>query len=123
MCILHKGYRGFRALSPASILGGYLIGLKSAIPFDTIHSTLFLKFQTKIPKELKAVAYKSGKILFIILTKAYCGLAARVAEVAPRSSKTCKTHQKRATNGSSFFGVFLSNSKLFKSSFLSICDF
>jgi len=40
MCIVHKGFRGFRAVSPASILGGNLTGLKSAIPYDTIHSTL-----------------------------------------------------------------------------------
>jgi len=25
MCIIHKGFRGFRALSPASILGGSLL--------------------------------------------------------------------------------------------------
>lgn len=40
MCIVHKGFRGFRALSPASNLGGNWIGLKSAIPYGTIHSTL-----------------------------------------------------------------------------------
>ena len=40
ICIVHKGFRGFRTLSPASILGGNLIGLKSAIPYDTIHSTM-----------------------------------------------------------------------------------
>ena len=40
ICIVHKGFRGFRALSPASSLGGNLIGLKSAIPYDTIHATL-----------------------------------------------------------------------------------
>jgi len=40
MCIVHKGFRGFRAVSPASILGGNLIGLKHAIPYDTIHLTL-----------------------------------------------------------------------------------
>jgi hypothetical protein len=40
MCIVHKGFRGFRAVSPASNLGGNLIGLKPAIPYDTIHSTL-----------------------------------------------------------------------------------
>ena len=40
MCIVHKGFRGFRAISPASILGGKLIGLKPAIPYDTIHSPL-----------------------------------------------------------------------------------
>lgn len=33
MCIVHKGFRGFRALSPASNLGGNLIGLKPAIPY------------------------------------------------------------------------------------------
>lgn len=37
MCIIHKGFRGFRALSHASILGGNLIGLKSAIPYEIIH--------------------------------------------------------------------------------------
>ena len=41
MCIIHKGFSGFRAASPASILGGNLIGLKPAIPYDTIHSTLY----------------------------------------------------------------------------------
>jgi hypothetical protein len=40
MCIVHKGFRGFRAVSPASNLGGNLIGLKPAIPYDTIHSPL-----------------------------------------------------------------------------------
>jgi hypothetical protein len=32
MCIIHKGFSGFRAVSPASILGSNLIGLKPAIP-------------------------------------------------------------------------------------------
>ena len=47
MCIIHKGIRGFRAVSPASISGGNLIGLKYAIPYDTIHSTLLqgIKFR------------------------------------------------------------------------------
>lgn len=40
MCIVHKGFRGFRAVSPASILGGKLIGLKPVIPHDTIPSML-----------------------------------------------------------------------------------
>jgi len=40
MCIVHKGFRGFQAVSPASILGGNLLGLKPEIPYDTIHSTL-----------------------------------------------------------------------------------
>jgi len=40
MCIVHKGFKGFRAVSPASILGGNYIGLKPAIPYDTIHSPL-----------------------------------------------------------------------------------
>ncbi|BDD01439.1 hypothetical protein PEPS_37190 (plasmid) [Persicobacter psychrovividus] len=42
MCIVHKGFRGFRALSPALILGGNLIVLKPAIPYDTIHVTLWV---------------------------------------------------------------------------------
>ena len=37
MCIIHKGFRGFRALSPSSILGGNLIGLKPTIPYEIIH--------------------------------------------------------------------------------------
>jgi hypothetical protein len=40
MCIVHKGFRGFRAVLPASIFGGNLMGWKPAIPYDTIHSTL-----------------------------------------------------------------------------------
>jgi hypothetical protein len=40
MCIVHKGFRGFRAVSHASIFGCNLISLKPAIPYDTIHSTL-----------------------------------------------------------------------------------
>ncbi len=40
MCIIHKGFRGFRALSPASILLCNLIGLKPAIPYEIIHLTL-----------------------------------------------------------------------------------
>jgi hypothetical protein len=41
MCIVHKGFRGFRAVSPASILGGKLIALNFLIPYDTIHSPLY----------------------------------------------------------------------------------
>ncbi|BDD01450.1 hypothetical protein PEPS_37300 (plasmid) [Persicobacter psychrovividus] len=40
MCIVDKGFRGFRAESTALISGGNLIGLKPAIPYDTIHRTL-----------------------------------------------------------------------------------
>ena len=40
MCIIHKGFRGFRSVLPASILGGNLIGLKPAIPYEIIHETL-----------------------------------------------------------------------------------
>jgi len=42
MCIIHKGFRGFRALSLESFFGGNLIGLKPAIPYETIHETLGL---------------------------------------------------------------------------------
>ena len=31
--IVHAGFSGFRAVSPASILGGNLIGLQLAIPY------------------------------------------------------------------------------------------
>lgn len=40
MCIIHKGFRGFRTVSLASIFGGNLIRLKHAIPYKIIHSTL-----------------------------------------------------------------------------------
>ncbi len=40
MCIIHKGFIGLGALSPTSNLGGKLIDLNPAIPYDTIHSTL-----------------------------------------------------------------------------------
>ncbi len=46
MCIVHKGFRGFRAVSPAANLGGILIGLSPAIPYDTIHSTLWAIYLT-----------------------------------------------------------------------------
>lgn len=41
MCIIHKGYRGKRALSPASNLVGNLISLNPAIPYEIIHSPLW----------------------------------------------------------------------------------
>ena len=33
MCIVHKGFSGLRAVSPASIWGGNWIGLNPAIPY------------------------------------------------------------------------------------------
>jgi hypothetical protein len=54
MCIIHKGFRGFRAISPASILGGKLIGLKSAIPCEIIHLTL-CRMQETFCNNLKLV--------------------------------------------------------------------
>jgi len=36
-CIVHKGFRGFRAVSLALISGGNLTGLKPAIPYEIIH--------------------------------------------------------------------------------------
>jgi len=61
MCIVHKGFRGFRAASRASILGGNLIELKSAILYDTLHSTFDFRLKSsggivtlssyKIPKQ------------------------------------------------------------------------
>ena len=40
MCIIHKGFRGFRAVSPASNFGGNLIGLNTEIPYEIIHLPL-----------------------------------------------------------------------------------
>ncbi len=40
MCIIHKGFRDFRAVSIASALGGNLISLKPVIPYEIIHSPL-----------------------------------------------------------------------------------
>ncbi len=45
MCIIHKGFRGFLALSPASILGGNLMGLKPAIPYEIIHESLSVRLR------------------------------------------------------------------------------
>jgi len=39
MCIIHKGFRASRALSPASILGGKLISFKHVTPYEITHST------------------------------------------------------------------------------------
>ncbi len=59
MCIVHKGFRGFRAISPASILGGNLIGLKPAIPYDTIHSTLCKSRKNAASYEMKYIDWKN----------------------------------------------------------------
>ena len=56
MCIIHKGYRGFRALSPASILCGNLIGLKPEISYEIIHSTLAVRQKER--KEINYAYYK-----------------------------------------------------------------
>jgi hypothetical protein len=42
MCIIHKGSRGFRAISLASMLGGKLIGLRPEIPYEIIHVTVIV---------------------------------------------------------------------------------
>jgi hypothetical protein len=39
MCVIHKGFRVFRAVSPASFFSGNLISLKPAIPYEIIHRT------------------------------------------------------------------------------------
>ena len=36
MCIIHKGFRGLRALLLISIFGGNLIGLSTEIPYEII---------------------------------------------------------------------------------------
>jgi hypothetical protein len=51
MCIIHKGFRGFRTLSPALILGGILIGMKPAIPYEIIHLTLGVIYEGTTIKE------------------------------------------------------------------------
>lgn len=48
MCIIHKGYRGKRALSPASNLVGNLISLNPAIPYEIIHSPLGSIYQRRV---------------------------------------------------------------------------
>jgi hypothetical protein len=64
MCIVHKGFRGFRAVSLASILGGNLIGLKPVIPYDTIHLTLphILKKMQKLTIILLIILFSTGNI-------------------------------------------------------------
>ncbi len=80
MCIVHKGFSGFRAVSPASILGGNLKGLKPAIPYDTIHSTLCPKnqdnpagalFPSCTFKEVKTVSVQLQQEISEL--KGYCG--------------------------------------------------
>ncbi len=64
MCIIHKGSRGFRALSHASIFGGNLIGLKTEIPYEIIHSTL--RQMQKQPTKFKIVKAIKHFIIFEI---------------------------------------------------------
>lgn len=37
MCMVHKSFRGLRAVSPVSVLGGNLIGTKLKIPYAPYH--------------------------------------------------------------------------------------
>ena len=62
MCIIHKGFRGFQALSPASILGGNLIGLKDAIPYDFIPPT-GVCIKTEISSITKHINYEKNKAI------------------------------------------------------------
>jgi len=53
MCIIHKGFRGFQTVSPASIFGSNLIGLKPVIPHEIIHQPLAVSIEsikTKLTK-------------------------------------------------------------------------
>ncbi len=66
MCIVHKGFRGLRAVSSALNLGGNLIGLKPAIPCDTIHLPLPASLKETVQnnntmklKNVKIEKYKS----------------------------------------------------------------
>ncbi len=73
MCIVHKGFRGFRAASPASNLGINLTGLEPAIPYDTIHSTLppsVEKTETSIDKQIRKLKKQKEKIVALI--ERYC---------------------------------------------------
>ncbi len=47
MCIVHKGFRGLRAVSPASTFGSNLTVLKPAIPYEIIHSPLPARLKKK----------------------------------------------------------------------------
>lgn len=44
ICIVHMGFRGFQTFKRASNLVGKLISLRTEIPYDTIHLTLYAKF-------------------------------------------------------------------------------
>lgn len=63
MCIIHKGFRGFRALSPASILLRNLKGLKPAIPYEIIHSTLATRLKKR--SSLMKINIQIDKICFL----------------------------------------------------------
>ena len=67
MCIIHKGFRGFRALSPASILVGNLIALKPAIPYEIIHLTLY-----GIWKNINTTMKRAPNIMILIILVFSC---------------------------------------------------
>ncbi len=49
MCIVHKGFRGFRAASPASILGGSLIGFKPVTLASHTFNGILSKGRERVP--------------------------------------------------------------------------
>ena len=69
MCIVHKGFRGFRAVSPALIWGGNLTGLKPAIPYDTIHSTLCVMRRNVICSSLESYSITSLSLSYFYTCK------------------------------------------------------
>jgi fucose 4-O-acetylase-like acetyltransferase len=60
----NKGLRGFRALSPVSILGGDFIDLRSEIPYETVHEDVS---DNKKIMETRNVYFDNAKFILIFL--------------------------------------------------------
>jgi len=64
MCIVHKGFRGFRAVSHASILGGILIGLAPAIPYDTIPQSVGGHYKRDTDTKSNIIRNENNRIIY-----------------------------------------------------------
>ena len=72
MCIVHKGFSGFRAVSPASILGSNLIDKKPAIPYDNHTPNVASNMTNQTQNRITSLKYYL--ILFLFIGLASCSI-------------------------------------------------
>ena len=104
MCIVHKGFRGFQAVSPASILGGNLIGVKHAIPYDTIHPPLCsIETKTDLNNSLISGAGRFNLLVDDLLQKACFWRSSSCGRFRSNACLMTKRRQKNLSEVSRFW--------------------